>query len=366
MSNREEFQEIAHSGGKAVFEVRRDEDGSVNLSAGYQHTRPTPMSLTGVYALPPGVPVGDLGLAGVGPFKNQPPVAGCIPVFIASDVEGYFGHLCRHGCGRYWRSDRTPAVCPYCGARGDDSSFISDAQLLYVEHYIRTLSEALDEPAGNRKIVIDMDAVLDSFPYASLPAFYQAEKSQQCRFTCTTCGGRSDILGRFGYCSSCGTRNNLQLLRAEIERIKNAASTSEGAVRDLVAAFESCGRDYVAQLCNRIPMTRTRKRRAERIRFHSAQRTADELADGFAIEILAGLKPTDIAFAEMMFARRHVYEHRGGVADEKYLRAAGDTSVRVGQALREDADKVRKLSKLLLRMAELLDSGFHEVFPSVR
>ena len=58
---------------------------------------------------------------------------------------------------------------------------------------------------------------------------------------------------------------------------------------------------------------------------------ADDLKEVFDIDIFDGIPGADIEFASLMFHRRHVYEHRGGEADEKYISDTRDLSVRVPQ-----------------------------------
>ncbi len=72
-----------------------------------------------------------------------------------------------------------------------------------------------------------------------------------------------------------------------------------------------------------------------------------------------------MAFAERLFHRRHVYEHKGGEADEKYIADSGE-QVRVKQALRESQQSAHRLASLVVRMAENLHAGFHEIFPPNR
>ena len=61
--------------------------------------------------------------------------------------------------------------------------------------------------------VIDMDVVADAVGKdTAKPPFYYSEQSQQKKFTCAACGTFNDILGTFGYCQTCGTRNDVQEL----------------------------------------------------------------------------------------------------------------------------------------------------------
>jgi len=162
-------------------------------------------------AISPGIPVAQINLGGVGQLWNPPPLPGCIPVFIGSDSEGMFGAQCP-ACGGYWRCRIGPTACPYCGIRAERHEFLTTAQRNYVQQYCRRLNEALAAKEDGDHI-IDMDAVSDAVGIdAEKPPFYYAEESQQNRFTCKCCGEFSDILGTFGYCSACGTRNDLQQL----------------------------------------------------------------------------------------------------------------------------------------------------------
>lgn len=69
----------------------------------------------------------------------------------------------------------------------------------------------------------------------------------------------------------------------------------------------------------------------------------------------------DIAFATRMFRRRHVYEHKGGKADQKYIDDSGDESVRPKQALRESAESAHRIIGIVQKMASNLHEGFHEL-----
>jgi hypothetical protein len=216
--------------------------------------------------------------------------------------------------------------------------------------------------------VIDMDAVADAVGKdTKKPPFYYAEESQQNKFTCKACGGFNDILGTFGYCSSCGTRNDLQELSEKtIPRIRdriNASGLYEACVRDSVAAFDSFIGQYATQLVHHVPMTAKRRNQLEGRRFHNLQSVASEFNEIFGIDILDGLTPDEVGFATLMFHRRHVYEHRGGEADEKYITDSGDNSVRPKQALRETIESAHRIVGLILKMATNLHRGFHEILP---
>ncbi len=364
MPNHADFQEIAHSGGQLVIHVGADKDGKRGYQLTWRNTRPVAVALIEVWALPQGVAIEKISWDVLSGEWNPPPFPGCFPVFIGSDSEGKFGHQCP-ACNGYWRGHAGARLCPYCGIRAEVLAFLTKAQKSYVEQYCARMREVLSADVDG-DYVIDMDAVADAIgKNAEKPPFYYTEESQQNKFTCNACGAFNDILGRFGYCSVCGTRNDLQelsdkLIPAIRDRI-NAGGQYEACVRDAVAAFDSFVGQHVEQLVNHVPMTPARRNRLEKRRFHNLQSVATDLKEIFDIDILDGLTADEIGFAKLMFHRRHVYEHKGGEADEKYVADSSDRSVRIKQALRETPESAHRIAELVLRMAANHHRGFHEI-----
>lgn len=361
-----EFQEIGHTGGKVAFKIVTNAEGRRQYQVGWTHQSPRPAALFAVWALPQGVAVAGINMGGIGTPWNPPPVPDCFPVFIGSDSEGKFGHQC-HACRGYWRSDGSTVMCPYCASSGDRHLFLSEAQEHYVAHYCERLRQALaDEKDGEH--LIDMDPVADAVGKdCEKPPFYYAEESQQKQFACPACGAFNDIIGKFCYCSACGTRNDLHELETDLlPKLRgraNAGGGYESCVADAVAAFDTFVAQYAKELVRRVPLRSARKSRMQRMRFHDLQVTGSELKAGFDIDILDGLRPDDIEFATLMFHRRHVYEHNGGVVDEKYIKDSGDTTVRLRQEIHESQASAHRIIGLIAKMAENLHNGFHDIFP---
>jgi hypothetical protein len=318
-----------------------------------------------VYALPPGIVISQLKLGGVGSPIDPPPIPGCYQVFVGSDSEGKYGRECP-ACEGYWRSD-LGQFCPYCGFRGSVVDLMTKGQRLYVQQWCSKMYEALRMDAGG-EYVIDLDAVADAADAAlpEKPAFYYAEQGQQNSYDCSACNAFNDILGTFGYCTECGTRNDLNIfLEKKIPELRgriNAGGPYETCVKEAVAAFDSFVGQYVDQLVKRVPMTPGRKTRLEKRRFHNLQMVETDLRDIFDINIAKDLSADERAFAKLMFHRRHVYEQLGGEADEKYIADSGD-NVRVGQALRETVDSAHRIVGIVHKIASNVHAGFHEIFP---
>jgi hypothetical protein len=363
-----EFEEIGHAGGKIIFHIETDDKGRSSYQTTFSSSRPVPVVVIAVYALPQGVPVEKIQLGGIGQPWNPPPFSGCFAVFIASDSEGKFGHKCLC-CNGYWRSGPWPNVCPYCGTTASGHQFLSEAHRRYIRHYCEVLSEAL-AAGGNIDVVIDMDAVVDAVSKGSeKPAFYVSEQSQQRKFICGSCEEFNDILGRFGYCSLCGTRNDLadfegQTVPSIRERL-NAGNPSEDSLRDAVASFDSFVAQVAKQLVEWVPMTERRKHRLTKQRFHDFEEVRAAFKDWFDIDVCAGMSAAECLSVALMFQRRHVYEHNGGEVDQKYLDDSGDTNVQLKQRIHETKQGVHNLLGSLVKMARNIHGTFHELLPPI-
>jgi len=224
------------------------------------------------------------------------------------------------------------------------------------------------QSADDGEHLIDMDEVADAVGKGGVkPKFYYAEESQQNKYKCPACDESNDILGRYGYCSSCGTHNGLREFEVDINGNRNRINTSQQydtCTKDAVAAFDSFARQIAKQLASRIPMTPTRRKEWERKLFHNLKPCAEALSAVFDINSFKKLRQEDIDFAILMFHRRHVYEHNGGEVDEKYIRDSGDTSVRVKQVIRETRETAVKIADVVLQMGRNIHEGFHCIFPS--
>jgi hypothetical protein len=368
-----DFKEIAHCGGRTTFRVVCDAEGRRSCSQAIQGDRPGPAAIVGIYALAPqGIPVSNLAMGGIGqPFEPQPQ-PGWFPVFLGSDSQQCWGHKCPR-CSGYFRNGQHPATypltCPYCGLRTAAFRFLTPAQLAYVHHYIETLMDALDEdvpPGGEKEFVIDMDEIADRGSDQPKPEFYYTSQTQQTQYKCDHCGEFNDIRGRFGYCASCGWRNNAQSLKVSFnalrERLNNGLATPAETVNSTVSEFDACCRNMVGEITKRVPMKPNRKADFERSLFHDIDSAAvRSMKSMFDIDLLRGVG-AEITFAQMMIHRRHVYTHNGGVADKKYVQESGDPDAREGVLIRETQINAHRLIGVLSRIIENVDCDFHEIF----
>lgn len=363
-----EFQEIAHAGGKVTFSIKVDDQGGTSYQVGYSYDRPGPITLIAVYALPQGIPVDSIQLGGLGQPWNPAPYPQCFPVFIASDSERRFGHNCPY-CRSYWRSGPWPNICPYCARRAPHHEFLSDAQLRYVKHYCNLLVEAL-ESNKDRDVVLNMDEVTDAVnSVGEKPSFYVTEKSQQRQFSCGECGEFNDILGRYGFCSLCGTRSDLSEFETEsvpcIRDQLNSGVVPEDCLRSAVAAFDSFAAQMSKTLTEMVPMTPHRRQQILKQRFYKIREVSTKFKNCFDIDPAKDMTEEELHRVDKMFCRRHVYEHNGGEVDQRYLDESGDTTVSLKQRLHETKHDVHQFLSSLTRVARNLHGGFHDLFPAL-
>jgi hypothetical protein len=330
-----EFQEIAHSGGKISVGINAAQR-SYQLT--FRSSRAVPWKLIAIYALEQGIPVRQVtNLGGLGAQLEPAPFPECYLVMISSDSEGH---------------------------PDEAVNFLSTAQRRHVAHYCDALTQALNSRQDG-ELTIDMDAVADAAGKdGEKPPFYVSEESQQHKFYCAACAEFNDVIGRFAYCSSCGTRNDLALFKTEVAALHARVATDNTGmmVREAISAFDNVVGQYTKQLLQLVPLSKRRAERLKRGRFHDLDAIVDILS-WFDIDALNGMTPNKRDFLKRMFLRRHVYEHNGGEVDEVYLKKSGDTTVRLKQHLSETVADVHQLLGDLERIAHALHSGFHELLP---
>jgi len=368
--SRKDFSEIGHTGGKTTFTVKCDKKGHISYQIGYSHSSPNPMSLVGIYAHPEGFACGNIKMGGIGDPWNTPPYPNCIAVLMASDSHGKFGHECPE-CNKHFRTDNIPAAfpltCPYCGLRAESYHYLTPPQQLYIQHYIGTLMNGCENilPDSTAEIVIDMNMIADAVSSKPRPDFYYTSTTQQTEFRCTECNSYNDIRGRYGYCASCGCRNNVKSLKNAMDVVRDqivkGTTSPIDAVKKIVSEFDSAARDYVVQFISRVPMKESRRSQLSKLLFHNLDKFDEVMEKFFGINLLKGMK-SDRSFIRQMFFRRHVYEHDGGVATSRYVKESGDNNTAEGTLIRESADNVHKLIGCLSRMTKMLDRDFHEIF----
>jgi hypothetical protein len=370
---REDFKEISHCGGVMTFNIVCDSDRRISIACGWTITSPKPATIVGLAVdLDTGQVVADLRLGGIGQPQESGHPSNAITLMLGSDSNEKWGHQCPH-CQSYFRSAHHPAIypltCAYCGLQTDAHYFLTESQKRYIHYCINQILDCVNssEPGKSREVVINMDHAVDLDASQPKPEFYYAEMGLQTEFDCNKCGEYNDIRGRYGYCSNCGWKSNCSDFRAKCQLIRDGMNSSsfqpDAALRSVVSEFDACCRDFSQQVRNRIPMKPARRKSLEKS-FQDLESDSVSILKLVAdVDLMQNVSDTDKAFVKLMLHRRHVFEHLGGVADNRYIQESGDTNSKVGELLRENRESVHRFVGLLNRMMDNFENDFHEIFP---
>lgn len=150
-----------------------------------------------------------------------------------------------------------------------------------------------------------------------------------------------------------------------IRKRLNSGDPPEDCLRDAVGAFDSFMAQFAKELARTIPMTERRRQRLQTQSFHDLKDMRATFNDWFDIDVCLGMKEVECRYVEIMFHRRHVYEHNGGEVDQHYLDRSGDTTVRLKQHIHETQQGAHDLLSPLVKMARNVHRGFHELLPPI-
>lgn len=302
------------------------------------------------------------------------------------DDEGFFGRECPE-CGQHFRiahedydalPDEIRLWCVYCGHDDDHSEFLTEQQqdrLLraagdYAEQMVgRMFDDAFGGMARrSRGSMIQITYRSKPFYPAPLPEIDE-EKLVRER-TCSGCGLRYAVFGEHRFCPVCGALpplvSALDALDAETIRLEALADVSEPA-RSSLRESGVLHRTWVDTIENVVGVVEVL---AER-RFRETVADADavlkgkgkvfqrleEFADLFSSYVGVDVR-SDLAaewpYLLRTWAARHVFTHRDGIVDAKYLAASSGSTLRVGQRLQITEAEARAAIAQATRLCEVI------------
>jgi uncharacterized Zn finger protein (UPF0148 family) len=257
--------------------------------------------------------------------------------WIQSDEQGLWGRECPD-CGCYFRSNHIMGAtfCPYCGKVQDSLEYVTDAQAKYVETFCQSVNRAF---ADKKTITLDAAEVTDE-----PPPWQYTETKQQFHFDCGHCHARTDILGDYGFCPSCGRTNGDKLIEQRLTSLQERLEKADRSLNDkrqrgeewerltiaCFEAFEPLG-NHLRQVLALVPATPKRRAEIQNLNFQRIFETATKLEQWFGIELLGGISENDRGLLRKMLQRRHVLTHNGGKVDQGYLDSSGDVSVKLNE-----------------------------------
>lgn len=360
----EEFQEIAHTGGKIEFLYSEEHSGvAIKIS----HCNPWATTMVQLCISYDGEILDFVSIGGIGAVIPYPQPS--MLVFLLSDREGLFGQRCPK-CKSYFRSNSITGdtTCPYCGNIEKGIEYLTENQLKFLKYFCESYIQAHNE---KRDIIIDLDNLLKDFP-DNTPEWIYPEERQQTKKICK-CHCVYDILGDFGVCPVCAKPNFTEIITSKFDEFENQfndvdKNISERTDRKVewekltrcVSDFEALANNIRIHLVN-LPVTPKRRSDMNRLSFQRILNAASAIKDWFDIDIFDGISDDEQQFLNKMFNRRHVFTHNGGRIDQEYINNTKDTSVRLNQTITFRSREIKRLIPLVRKCSENFINGYESI-----
>ncbi len=323
-----EFEEIAHTGGKVTFD-----NGQIK----FEHRNPFPVVMYDILVSMNGI------ILGRGTFGREPEPQPSIQVMMGSDKEGFFGYHCPR-CENYFRGTHLPSniICPYCLYINNALNFLTKNQIKYIELFYNKFIEALE---NNKQVIIDLDELIANLDnnIIKLSAY---EERMQSILECNICKIKIDYIGMYAGCPGCGRRNNLENFLKEIKNIKENNTDSNKSLSNAIEVYCGLGSNIKLILENNIPFSNPQMKNFNKIDFQKIIDTNDLFIKLFGIRLFTN-EIDNQEFIKLMFQRRHIIAHQGGIADKKYLEKTNDPSARLNQKITLTSDDLIKFLDVL-------------------
>ncbi len=309
-------------------------------------------------------------------------------VTIPQDEDGFFGRECpAKDCLAYFKlhGDEYQAArkvgllsCPICGVRQDDQTFLTPEQVKRTHAAMMELAHGAVEDAfatafgglsrSNRQGGVTIQYTPGPLRVPRpLPTYIERQTIRT--FTCPNGGHRAVIYDLLTVCPYCGPDtppravldDNLAGMsrvlavveelpeehRREIEAAGGVTSLAERALSGAVAAAQN----FAKQL-----HTQSGKPTTVRNPWQNVTRLQEQWQASFTTSPLAAWSAADVRLLRLGFARRHVLEHNGGVADERYVSESGDT-IAIGRRIRVRTPFVREFLAAVVRLADAMEAA---------
>lgn len=304
-----------------------------------------------------------------------------ISVPIELDDAGYLGRECPEPhCLQYFKvmlgtglPGGAPCHCPYCGHVEEHDHFWTQDQLEYAKSVaFRQVVDAVNEdlkalefdlPASG-PFGLGISATVEPAPLPDLHRYH--ESALETYVECDECTLKYAVYGVFGYCPDCGKHNSLQILSKSLEVIEKtlrvaassepdvAARMTENALEDCVSSFDGFGRELCRVHANRA----TDPDKVASISFQNLEGAKKNLLAAFGVDLSRLVSPGEWETCCTAYEKRHVFSHKMGVADLKFVQKAGTSPIVAGRKVPVSADEVRELARIVRSLAQGLYDAF--------
>ena len=237
------------------------------------------------------------------------------------------------------------AYCPFCGYKDDDEQWYTTEQLEQakdqaVEYVGQLVSDALKK-----------DSRRGGFKYRGNRRFYDLPAKtlqiMQQKITCEKCGFRYAVIGSAFFCPCCGKNTSTRTYQTMIEKTRTAVESIDeirASITDKDIAENCCETLLIGSLNDLVVTVQHVCEEIYKERVPGVElkmNVFQRLDDGSKLwEELTGEGyhdwMTDEQYETLVkcFYRRHLFAHKAGIVDQKYIDNSEDRSYKVGQRIK--------------------------------
>ena len=260
--------------------------------------------------------------------------------------------------------------CPYCGANGSQVDFLTSDQIKYlttavakeaVEPLLRDFAKKIN--GLNHRQRGSLIRTKRSVGHRGVRLHRYHEKQLESKIDCQDCGLEFAVYGKFASCPECGKLNALTVCLDSLDKAKKKLDLAKDEhleadlrsefVKDSlgssVGAFDSFGRAL-----------RTRREgiglSSKANLFQDIELLDQQLVESGipSIGLIVGAEAWEDL--KWFFQARHVYLHKAGVADPRFVSKQPSYSHLLGKIVPLDIDRLKRNIDVLGDLAEELDA----------
>lgn len=280
-----------------------------------------------------------------------------IPVTINSDNKGYFDRECPNENCQYtfkinmedWQEkvSAEEVHCPFCGHVDTSDKWWTQAQLKAVHQLVGDLAISyIQSELGKSFKDLIAYKLGQRVTFINNPLGQSEEWEQEIQ--CPHCQTRYSVIGSAFFCPCCGYNviedvfdesldtvvkmiDFLPEMEAMLEKtygkdkaVSMCRSMLEGSLGDVVSAFQKFAEMKYSAVSGKDARVND---------FQIVEKGSRLFKESCGKGYYYWLSADELEKANLMFQRRHIYEHNGGIVDEKYIQKSSDSSYKVGQRL---------------------------------
>ena len=275
-------------------------------------------------------------------------------IAVPKDDKGYTHRVCpdcNNKFGIRWYGELPDLLnCPYCDKSGDVKDFNIEEQLEYaieegkqqIFHDVQKMFQNSMKAGLRGSKNVSFKAAPLHRTHAPLPKQSEIPTDMEC----STCKGQYVIYGIASRCSFCGGED-IKLIDANLATIEKEI-VSNRALRqtynDIVIVFQNECQFFALN-------------EGKRPNLQNINTSEQYFRDRLGVELLKGIDNQSLIDLRIVFEKRHVEQHSGGIYDEKYIANLGASKDLIGQKVTYSKDElVSALKALVIISSNLRDS----------